>query len=746
MGARNHGDHDSEIEMTAGCHRIATREILSEEASSGKFIPVKSCKEIMAPSAIKTMFEQDFSESQDANLAMSQEDLKFMKITSNGIHKADDGHYEIPLPFRNENVHLPCNRKQAEARLKQLSRRFAIDPKYKEDYVTFMQKMIEEGHAEKAPEQRETAWYIPHHGVYHPKKPEKLRVVFDCSADFQGHSLNRHLLQGPDLTNSLVGVLCRFRQEPVAFACDIEGMFHQVHVNEEHRDLLRFLWWEQGDTSKEPTEYRMTVHLFGATSSPGCANLALRTAADDGVNEFGAKAASFIKENFYVDDGLKSVPTVPEAIELIKSSTEMCMKGGFRLHKFTSNSKEVVESTPAESRAKDIKELDLNCDLLPPEHVLGVEWNIENDAFKFRITLKDKPLTRRGILSTVSSIYDPLGFATPFLLRGKRILQRLCKESIGWDDPIPDKLREQWEMWRNELPLLEMMEVPRCFKLKEMDNLKKVELHHFSDASTEGYGQCSYLRLVDTSNRVNCSLVMGKARVTPLKSITIPRLELTAALVSVKVSEMLSRELRYDEVEEVFWTDSKVVQAYIHNNARRFHTFVANRVQQIRESTVPEQWKYIDGKNNPADDASRGLSPKDLPQSSRWLRGPSFLWDPHYSWKNFDKSEPEPLQPDDKEVRKASAFTTFTTTKEPSASLLQRLEYFSSWFRAKRAVAVCLRYRKTLLERACGKQTTVDGVKTRSAAKEYRPVDVDELKAAEQEIIRHVQKKLLRKR
>ena len=103
-----------------------------------------------------------------------------------------------------------------------------------------MQKMLL-GHAKKAPEQCETDWCIPHHGVYHHKKPEKLRVVFDCSGNFQGHSLNRHLLQGPYLTNSLVGVLRRFKQEPVAFACDIEGMFHQVHVNEEHRDPLRFL-------------------------------------------------------------------------------------------------------------------------------------------------------------------------------------------------------------------------------------------------------------------------------------------------------------------------------------------------------------------------------------------------------------------------------------------------------------------------------------------------------------------------
>lgn len=174
----------------------------------------------------------------------------------------------------------------------------------------------------------------------------------------------------------------------------------------------------------------------------------------------------------------------------------------------------------------------------------------------------------------------------------------------------------KWEMWRCELPLLEKIEVPRCFKTKEMENLRKVELHHFSDASTEGYGQCSYLCLVDTNDQAHCLLVMGKAHVTPLKPITIPRLELAATLVPARVSDILNRELRYDEIKEVFWTDSKVVQAYIRNDACHFHTFVGNRVQQIRDRTVPEQWNYVDGKNNPADDASCGLSPKDLLQSS----------------------------------------------------------------------------------------------------------------------------------
>jgi hypothetical protein len=203
--------------------------------------------------------------------------------------------------------------------------------------------------------------------VYHPKKPDKIRVVFDCSAEFKGESLNRHLLQGPDLTNNLVGVLIRFRQERTAIMCDIESMFHQVHVNAEHRNLLRFLWWPDGDVNREPVEYRMTVHLFGATSSPGCANIGLKTTADKYKEEFGNAAASFVRHDFYVDDGLKSVPSPSEAIDLITKTKGLCERGGFRLHKLVSNSKEVLQSFPPEERASGIKDLNLDHEKLPVE-------------------------------------------------------------------------------------------------------------------------------------------------------------------------------------------------------------------------------------------------------------------------------------------------------------------------------------------------------------------------------------------
>ena len=145
---------------------------------------------------------------------------------------------------------------------------------------------------------------------------------------------------------------------------------------------------------------------------------------------------------------------------------------------------------------------------------------------------------------------------------------------------------------------LAQLKILRCYKPDDFGKPKSIELHSFSDASISGYGQCSYVRMVNDQQKVHCSLVMAKSRVTPLKPVTVPRLELTAAVVSTKISAFLQKELKYGCV--------KVVLGYISNKARRFHTFVANRVQGIRDHTSPDKWPYIDTKDNPADDASRG--------------------------------------------------------------------------------------------------------------------------------------------
>ena len=285
--------------------------------------------ESITPSQMTQMMELEFVERNSKEESFSQEDSKFLKILKEGIHQLDDGHYEMPLPFKSSSPYLENNKSLAIHCLRQLKRKLKSDSLYANDYNALMQDIIPKGNDERVPVSElfpsdGAVYYIPHHGVYHPQKTGKIRVVFDCSAKSKGTSLNDNLLQGPNLTNTLIGVLCRFRQDSIAFIGDIEAMFYQFRVYPDQRDFLSSLWWEDGDVSSEPKEYCMNVHLFGAALSPGCANYGLKQIASDYANEFGYDAAQYVHRNFY---GLKSVSTEIEAIDLI--SRELFRKGMF---------------------------------------------------------------------------------------------------------------------------------------------------------------------------------------------------------------------------------------------------------------------------------------------------------------------------------------------------------------------------------------------------------------------------------
>lgn len=228
--------------------------------------------------------------------------------------------------------------------------------------------------------------------------------------------------------------------------------------------------------------------------------------------------------------------------------------------------------------------------------------------------VNERPLSRRGVLSTVASIYDPLGFVAPFILVGKQILQQMYQDKVGWDEPLSEELKPRLEFWLLDLKNLASIKIQRCYLPEGFEKVERYELH-FSDASVKGYGECSYLRAISVSNQVHCSLVIGKARVTPTKVTTVPWLELSAA---VRTSHLLKRELEV-QAQEFFWTDSKVVLGYINNDARRFHIFVADRIQRIQDGSDPDQWRYVTSENNPADHASRGLTAKGL-ITSNWVQ------------------------------------------------------------------------------------------------------------------------------
>ncbi|XP_040191273.1 uncharacterized protein LOC120924392 [Rana temporaria] len=622
-----------------------------DRQGSQSFVHRVAVKEMPMPPVADVLkaLEMDFIERNYEDKYVSQDDVRFVQFLSETIMKRKDGHYEMPLPFKdNSQLALPNNKRLALIRLHHLKKRLKGNRQYHEHYTAFMEETIRKGDAEPAPSlsEEETVWYIPHHRVYHPKKPDKLRVVFDCSAKFKGISLNNTLLTGPDLINSLVGVLCRFRKEAVAVICDIEKMFHQFYIPSEMRNYLRFLWWENGQLETEPKEYRMAVHLFGASSSPGCANFGLKYLARQHKSEHPS-ASAFIEKNFYVDDGLTSVPTVSEASNLILETQGLCKNAGLRLHKFNSNKRDVLSCIAPSERATTSVPVKLSPDSTTEGQVLGIQWSIENDTFSFSADIKHQPSTRRGILSVVASLYDPLGFIAPFILSGKCILQELCRRGISWDEALPESLCPRWEAWKSSLQALREIKIPRCYHPPDFGNRMKVELHHFSDASNIGYGACSYLRYKNDRDQVHCSFVMAKARVAPTKIVSIPRLELSAAVTAARLSVMLKAELEIEVDKEFFWTDSQVVLAYINNEARRFHVFVANRVQLIREITDPTQWHYVDTTQNPADHASRGLHVADISTSS-WLSGPSFLW---RSEVHASSSSSEELIVDDPKVK-----------------------------------------------------------------------------------------------
>ena len=201
---------------------------------------------------------------------------------------------------------------------------------------------------------------------------------------------------------------------------DIEQMFYQVMVTEKHRCYLKFLWWKDGNYDNPIVYCQMNVHVFGATSSPGCSNYALKKTSVDYKHVHGLEASNNLQRNFYVDDLLKSIKNEEKAINLIKSIKLLCKCGGFNLTKLLSNNKEVLETISDCYRKKKVTE-QLTNHSSPTEAALGVLWDLEKDVFTFiRVKLKEKPGTRRGMMSTLSSIFDPLGLVSPFILKGKK--------------------------------------------------------------------------------------------------------------------------------------------------------------------------------------------------------------------------------------------------------------------------------------------------------------------------------------
>ena len=392
--------------------------------------------------------------------------------------------------------------------------------------------------------------------------------------------------------------------------------------------------------------------MFGAKSSPAVATFILKYHGEQISGEFCEETVLAILKAFYVDDLLACYPTVEKARQVREELQEALRRGGFELAKWKSTHQGVLDAAdeaagvqPVEAKTIDGSSLDETVG-----KVLGVSYSFALDKFTIRIGEKaqQRAKSRRQMLSLVASVFDPLGFAAPALLKGKIMFQRATADGLGWDETLPTELEDEFETRRAKLQSLENLQIPRWFATPATTN-GQAELHVFSDASLEGYGVSAYIRFVNESGESNTSLLFSRAHVVPLDmakraikdqenhSGSIPRLELTAARLAAVVREMLIRELEMTFARVVMWTDSQCVLKWVNDTKTRFTTFIHNRLAKIHELTKPEEWRYIPSELNPADDCSRGLEPED-PKWKRFVDGPEFLKKDESEWPKVKES------------------------------------------------------------------------------------------------------------
>ena len=603
-----------------------------------------------------------------------------------------DGHYELPVPWKQGCPSFVDNKYMASVRVNSLVKKLHRDDTTTK-YDDNINKLLTDGCGEPVSldddSEPGSVWYLPHHGVTSEAKPGKLRVVFDCAATQAGMSLNNQCLQGPDLNNKLLHVLLRFRQFHDAIMADVESMYHHARIPLKDRSCLRFLW----DVNGQNQEFRMTSHLFGGVWCAASSTYALRQTVVD------FPSSQLVNDtDFYVDDLLKSVRTYSEAVEVIQGTKELLKSGGFNLTKFVVSDTRLFDLIVETDRAKEVKVI--SSEML--SKALSIKWNVSDDAFYNVSREHDSPsvVTRRSMLSKVSSMYDPLGLICPVILQGKALFQEATRMKLAWDDGVPSELSHQWSQWLSSLSHLSSLSFPRCIIPKEFAD-GVMELHHFCDASVREFGACSYLHIVDHRGQIHVSLVAGKARLAPMKQASIPRLELLGATVAAKLGKVISRELEIPLLKSTFWSDNQIVLAYIHSETRRFKTFVANRwswsevrVHQISGIILVEETILLIY-------SPRGCSPTDIPEM--WFTGPGFLSNHKSDWPSFEMMpESDPLEgdPETKIISPGDSVlcTHGEVVSETCHPLDDLIDHFSSFYKMKKALSWLLRVKQRLLD------------------------------------------------
>lgn len=651
--------------------------------------------------------------------------------------KLIDGRWYVGLPWKDPKSTMPDSRTNAIRRLCGVEKKMKSSDDYATRYQERIVHLLTNDYASQieTKEDAKRTWYLPHFGVDNPNK-QKLRLVFDAAATSNGVCLNDYILKGPDLLVSLYGTMLRFREHKIAVTGDIRDMFLRIKIIKEDRDTLRFLWRKSPE--HEVNIYAMSSLIFGANCSPFIAQFIKNKNAELHKSTMPS-AVQAIQKQFYMDDYIDSFEEEKTATKTVNEVSYIHSRGGFDIRNWTSNHQVILNNLPQESlRATEVKfKIGQQYD---GERTLGLMWNPKDDTLGFDVSFKRIPAhiiagqkkpTKREMLKVIMSIFDVFGFLAPFTIKGKIMLQDTWRSGISWDDEIPDEIYAKWSEWLNVLKYINTIRLPRHYESAtrttttsatrptastrsaetatmdddarasetadgpsasalnsdtyERSGYTNLQLHVFCDASTKAMCAVAYWRWLDNNKQVRVAFVSSKCRVAPVKYVSVPRLELQAALIGSRLAETLINEHRIKTVKKYMWCDSATVLHWIRNDRRTYKAYIAHRLGEIDEYTQMKDWRYIPTKMNVADAATREFCEVETLENE-WLYGPAFLYEDESLWPLEADVQLAEVSNMDLECINTLRVTPICLPAVPEPSR------FSSWLRILRSTCVVLSF------------------------------------------------------
>lgn len=606
--------------------------IEGEELATGADPKCGGCKCGKCPSVGHT-----FSFREEQELKLIRDNLRYC---------AEETCWFTGYPWLVDPNQLPDNYDVALATLRNTERTLAKDPQWAQKYKDQIEDMLQRGVARKLSLEEVKSWegpkfFISHLAVSNPKSlSTPVRIVFNSSQVCHGVSLNSALAKGPDgYMNNLLGLLLRWREEPVAVVGDIKKMFHSVKLELLEQHCHRFLWRDL-DGSRIPDVYIMLRVNMGDTPAPAICTEALYKTAEM-FGDSSPEAARMILKSTYVDDVVDSFSDRETARSIVEKAEHILSCGGFRIKCWLFSGESEVSS-------------ELKSDGTSTR-VLGVDWDSERDTIVFKpvvnfspkrrgnrtgvnLTVEEIPeslpptFTRRSVLEQVMSIFDPLGLLSPFTLVAKLYLRESWALKLGWDDPFPSEMYRKWVSFFKKL--FELSSIVFDRKLHPEEAVGKPWLILLSDASDLAYGFAAYVRWQLNPGKYWCRLMVAKSRIAPMRKLSTPQMELNAAVLSARGRKVIEKESRFEFERVLHLVDSETVLNMLHKTSTRFKVFEGVRVGEIQASTNGDMsdWAWLAGKKNTADWLTRGKDPSELVASSDWFRGPSVLYEEIDDW------------------------------------------------------------------------------------------------------------------